>query len=643
MTPSNSLLRVTVLILLSLLAPSQVRAHGDHEQADVDTAIHVDKIDAANPWTSLDLLNDPDMFQFAIVTDRTGGNRPGVFAKAVTKLNLLLPEFVMSVGDLVQGYTEDADKLRRQRDEFDSLVGQLEMPFFYVAGNHDISNPIGESVWVERLGRAYYHFRYRDVLFLCLCTEDPPGTPHISAEQADWAVKVMADNADARWTFVFMHQPIWRYLDEDPNLDDTGHWPTIQAALDQRKHTVFAGHWHHYTRHERNDSDYYILATTGGGRATEFEYPESGYFDHIVWVTMTDDGPRIANLLLNGILDKNIVTGETNAKALQMFGNFTASGISFQPIFLEDDGQTSHTLHGRIINRSDFPMDVWAGFEPHPALQSGPLNLLGARIEPGQEQAIDVSLHTDEPLAADGIAPLILEWIVTFESPDGRPLMNRQQQRVPIVKREIHPCPRQLAPVVIDGNLDDWADLPFVVEQPGQILKDATSWTGPDDCSYRFAVAYDDQNLYVAVKTIDDVVINDKGDEPWKQDGPEIRIDARPDPDRSMGKGNTDFKETLLLALVPTDTADRKAGYQLDQLPDGVQFTCVKTDTGYAIEAAIPNSYLDECQGKPWDMFRLDVAINDLDLPDGQGAQLHWVPDWRTDENSPGSGTFQRQ
>ena len=43
----------------------------------------------ANPWTHLHLNNDPDNFQFAIVADRTGEARPGVFEDAVWKVNEL--------------------------------------------------------------------------------------------------------------------------------------------------------------------------------------------------------------------------------------------------------------------------------------------------------------------------------------------------------------------------------------------------------------------------------------------------------------------------------------------------------------------------------------------------------------------------
>ena len=88
------------------------------------------QVEAVNPWTHLQLANDPEDFQFAIVTDRTGGHRPGVFPDAVRKLNLLQPEFVMSVGDLIEGYTEDRAVLRTQWEEFVGFVDALDMPFF---------------------------------------------------------------------------------------------------------------------------------------------------------------------------------------------------------------------------------------------------------------------------------------------------------------------------------------------------------------------------------------------------------------------------------------------------------------------------------------------------------------------------------
>ena len=115
------------------------------------------------PWTNLDLNNDPKNFQFLILTDRTGGNRPGVFEQGIEKINILQPEFVLSVGDLIDGYTDDPLIVKEQWNEFDALIDKLEMPFFYVPGNHDITNKMMEDMWVERFGSTYYYFVYRDV------------------------------------------------------------------------------------------------------------------------------------------------------------------------------------------------------------------------------------------------------------------------------------------------------------------------------------------------------------------------------------------------------------------------------------------------------------------------------------------------
>src|SRR6056297_2002164 len=85
-------------------------------------------------------INDGDVFRFAIMGDRTGGMRSGIFEKAAGKVNLMQPEFVLSVGDLIDGYTTEPEVWNRQWEEFDAIINKLDMRFYYVPGNHDISN-----------------------------------------------------------------------------------------------------------------------------------------------------------------------------------------------------------------------------------------------------------------------------------------------------------------------------------------------------------------------------------------------------------------------------------------------------------------------------------------------------------------------
>ncbi len=254
----------------------------------------------ATPWTNLNFRNNPADFQFAVMADRTGGCRPGVFEKACDKLNLLQPEFVMCVGDLIEGGTTDRNVLKMQQDEFDGIVGKLEMPFFHVAGNHDIGNPVMAETWRDRYGREYYYFIYKNVLFLCLCTEDErPG--NISDAQVEYFEKALDAHKDVRWTFLFMHEPLYQTPGEP--------WQAIEAALGDRPFTVFAGHMHTHAIMKKGNGTYIRMATTGAG--SPLQGPAAGTFDHIVWVAMTPQEPRIANMMLDGILGEDVIAEAT--------------------------------------------------------------------------------------------------------------------------------------------------------------------------------------------------------------------------------------------------------------------------------------------------------------------------------------------
>ncbi|MBS0264074.1 MAG: metallophosphoesterase [Planctomycetes bacterium] len=283
---------------------SASRAPGNAALPAADNPLQI-RVEATNPWTNLNLNNQSRNFQFAIITDRTGGHRPGVFTTAVKKINLMQPEFVISVGDLIEGYSEDHGQWALEWAEFHSKISQLQMPFFYVPGNHDLANRLMQENWKRKFGRTYFDFRYHDVLFVALDSEDPPASdPYaFSAEQQAWLNDVLRRNEDVRWTFVFMHKPAWNFPNADG--DKTG-WNNIERALGNRKFTLFAGHVHNYAKFVRNGHDYIMLATTGG--SSKLRGKADGEFDQIVWVTMRDNEPVIANLLLDGIEDKDLRT-----------------------------------------------------------------------------------------------------------------------------------------------------------------------------------------------------------------------------------------------------------------------------------------------------------------------------------------------
>lgn len=271
-----------------------------------------------------------EKFTFAVFADLTGGERPRVFDIAVAQLNLLRPELIVNVGDLIEGDSVDKAGLNAEWDTFDQRAGKARAPVFFAGGNHDLTGEMPREVWAERHGRTYYHFVYKDVLFLVLDTEDNTAERiaymqrvrneaiavmeaegqeafaqteyanlpensfgNVTAEQSRYLVDVIDANPDVRWTFVIVHKPAWRRENEE-------NFAAIEAALSGRPYTVFSGHVHAFAYEERHGRDYIQLATTGG-----IQLPERGRsMDHLLLVTVDDEGVDIANLLMNGILDK---------------------------------------------------------------------------------------------------------------------------------------------------------------------------------------------------------------------------------------------------------------------------------------------------------------------------------------------------
>ena len=330
--PFSGILRWT--ILLALLVPGCSDTPPDLFEYELPSG--------AKPWTH-DRFDDEDgKFTFAVFSDLNGGERARVFEVAVRQLSLLRPELILSVGDLIDGGSEDLTKIASDWDAFDARAEQASAPVFRVGGNHDLTNQVMRDVWAERHGPRYYHFVYKNVLFLILDTEDYTDerlreiylasaaaseaqargvrgaeemeyyrmperqTGDIGPEQSDYFRAVLADHSSVRWTMLFMHKPVWME-GQDPEF------VAIESALSERPYTLFNGHRHTMSYSVRNGRDYIMLATTGGSQSDS-----AMAFDHITLVTVADGDPSIAHLRLDGILNKTgVVPNDGEALCFQ--------------------------------------------------------------------------------------------------------------------------------------------------------------------------------------------------------------------------------------------------------------------------------------------------------------------------------------
>jgi len=387
-----------LLFLVSLLLASATLFAQNQEyfKSDVETA--------KKPWTHLDFYNDPDNFQFAIVTDRTGGNRPGIFQDAVSKINLLYPEFVLSVGDLINGYTRDTAQIEFEWYMVNQLIDDFKMPFFYLPGNHDITNQVMAEEWEKRYGRRYYEFTYKNTLFIIMDSNDDDDHS-LTREQTDFVLEAIKQHPDVRWTFILMHHPIWTY-------DTHDRFEELEAALEDQNYSVIAGHTHHYTYENRKGKNYYILGTTGGGSSLRGNH--FGEFDHITWVTMTDAGPSLANLRLDGILPHDIANRETQALAGAL-----AENASFDHVLLCNQGEkfTDGTLYLSFENSGAEAIHIKLQFyHQHQLLIQEPLHEVV--LAPLGKQLVEIPFSSPAPLSYDELEAIQIDWQMGYELPD---------------------------------------------------------------------------------------------------------------------------------------------------------------------------------------------------------------------------------
>ena len=595
--------------------------------------------EAATPWTSLAANDAPEDFHFVIVTDRTGGERRGVFPAAMPKVNLLEPAFVVSVGDLIEGYTQDQAQLDREWDEFAGFVNTLETPFFHVAGNHDMSNAVMAEAWRERFGPSYYHFLYKDVLFIALNSElfgmvsDPespvPG-PWTQAEQLAWLEGVLADHPNPRWTIVLVHQPLWDYRE-----GVRGDWPRVEAMLGERDYTVFAGHFHRYVKNVRNNRKYFTLGTTGGG--SSLRGPLFGEFDHVVWVTMTESGPRMANLLLDGILDENVVTAESRALV-----DVLARAVTSTAGLVEGDAFEAGAMAFEVNNPGAEPLNVTPTVEAPPGLRyiggAAPLTLA-----PGEVAQMEIRLAADASTPWAALAPGRVTWSLSTRLGERPIAFDVQSALMPVGRMALA---TGAAPTV-DGNLDDWPSLPFVVDRQGDVVaRGATA----QDISYRFALRESDGDIYFAARVVDDSVPELPWDSARYQDHILLSVDARPAPERVRNLSLYEAIDAGDLARIALDymtpgnevAEDRTIAF-LDVARAAVEWRTRRTDAGYDAEAKVSGAFLDAQHGSPWHTVRIAVQATDVDADEPGLIVLHWQPYRFGSAPVAASGTFVRQ
>ena len=211
-----------------------------------------------------------DVFTVALIADRTGGWPEDIkyLKRAVYEINQLNPEFVIHIGDMVEGYTRNVDLWMQEYEEFKSIMNQLRMPWYPTTGNHDVisgsrdpNDRTFERLYKKYFGPLYYSFDYKNSHFICLYTDEAQQSQvTFSDAQLQWLENDLK-SADKTNIFVYMHKPTW-----DEYYEPSGWWDKVHELLKKYPvRAVIAGHYHSYRKCLSKDGiQYYMLGATVG-------------------------------------------------------------------------------------------------------------------------------------------------------------------------------------------------------------------------------------------------------------------------------------------------------------------------------------------------------------------------------------------
>jgi Concanavalin A-like lectin/glucanases superfamily/Calcineurin-like phosphoesterase len=354
----------------------------------------------------LPLAKEDDAFHFIIYGDRTGGVPAGlkVLEQAVVDTNLLDPDLVMTVGDLIQGYNETPEWLR-QMNEYKEIMNRLKMKWFPVAGNHDVywrgvgKVPEGqhESNYEKHFGPLWYTFQHKNAGFIVLYSDEGDSTTNekgfnegrlqtMSQEQLAFLRQALDQHKNLDHVFLFLHHPRWiggGYTG--------GNWDTVHELLKTSGNVsaVFAGHIHQLRYDGSKDGiEYHTLATTGG--ALDADFPDAGYLHHMNIVTVRPETVTVASLPVGAVIDPKEFTPEflaeiDNARSIRPVEKAS-------DVVLQIDGSANGKVTMVIANTTSQTIEATASFDSDPREWTASLDHDHISIAPGESTNIEVKL-----------------------------------------------------------------------------------------------------------------------------------------------------------------------------------------------------------------------------------------------------------
>lgn len=538
----------------------------------------------------------PDSFDFVVLGDSNTLKpleQSDLFRQCLREINVLKPDLVVEVGDLILGGA--AEGVPPQWDLFEETISICEPPYVSAPGNHDISDEATERLWQERMGSTHFSFSYGNSLFIILNSEEEGAIGRISDEQTAW-MEGQLDSSTAKNVFVFVHQPHFATLGDPDTAPQNWarRWAHVAEAF--RGHpvrVVFAGHEHGYLSCGTHEGVRYVICG-GAGTYGLSGRDEEGGFNHYLLVRVRGEAVSWAVIKPGSVLPEEVVTSARMDELFNIRNKWVEAEEVFVPLGQSIDRDLIVTIH----NPLDSLMQSSLTWETKPGWTVSPME--AAYEVPGSG-----STRLTFRVAAESPRFPVPLFRTHYAQTQHGPAVDIEQdlRLVPTLSAMKAPSSVQL-----DGHLGEWA----AAEWAELVYPVGFDGAERSDLESRLAFMWDEDWLYLAVETQDNEFHQPyAGDIVWSADNVEMFLDGW-----SWGLSLTEKGPEVFLYWgvdAPAETVNAE-----------VKLGITRDGTRIVYEAAFPKSRLTPLQLARGSSFRFNALMNDLD-PSGPVEKRHWL------------------
>ncbi len=331
------------------------------------------------------------------------------FNRVIDQTSLLMPSFVIQVGDLIQGYNNDAKAVEKEWLRFKNQINPLlPIPFLPVPGNHDVYNAnrrvdkVLEKLYENHWGSLFKSFQYKNAHFFLINTDSVEAQNAIGPKQMAWLARKLK-GSDSAHKFAFMHKPALLLKNTEA---------IHQLFLEHGVSHVFYGHHHHY-HYVKKDGIHYSMTNAAANMV--HQQKQAGGFHQLLQVSVSGPNVSVAVITADSIAAKETVSAIDNYDLFAISRGLTKKRIALEQLKSPNSYQITLKFNNKA--KRDITLNVSCRSKDN-RWHFNPRKIPPIQLEPDASRLLKIRTHFELDRQPESLPECTLK--IPFQTQDGQ-------------------------------------------------------------------------------------------------------------------------------------------------------------------------------------------------------------------------------